>query len=118
MKKLKWIIALILIQYLLAFLSLNTFNEDVFVGPRFTAESLILIPFLICISLAALASIGSLDKMFLKHMIQHEMTSRENDIDHYKEEMDVIQHEVFRDIQMIKVLAENKNYDEVEEYLS
>ena len=118
MNKLKIIITLILGQYLLTFISLNTFSEDVLIGSAFTMSSWLLVPLLIGISIAAFRSIASLDKMFLKHMVQHEISSREHDIDHYQEEMNIIQHEVLRDIQMITVLAENKNYDEVEKYLS
>jgi|LGOV01.1.fsa_nt_gb hypothetical protein len=117
MNKLRAIFLIILLQYVFAFLSLNMFESELFISPESSFKLMFVLPLIILMSMAALKSLTTLDKTFIDSMIDVEMDIRDKELEEYNDELEVLQHEVFRDIQMIKVLAENSNEEEIKEYL-
>jgi hypothetical protein len=117
MIKLRLIFLVVLIQYLGAFLSLNVFESELFLSPETSFKVMFVLPLIILMSMAALKSLVTLDKTFIDNMIDVEMDNRDKEFEEYNDELEVLQHEIFRDIQMIKVLVESSKEEEIKEYL-
>jgi len=98
-------------------MSLNIFEKNYFEGPEGSFKLMFLVPLMILMSIAALGSIVSLDKTFVDNMVEVEMNARDKELEIYNDELEVVQHEVFRDLQMIKVLAENNQEEEIKDYI-
>ncbi|MCH4890640.1 hypothetical protein EZV73_23865 [Acidaminobacter sp. JC074] len=118
MKQIKYLLYIILFQYATTFYALEVFHEDFMILKGIGHVWLVIIPLLLLISFIAIRGLIYLDKNVINDLVELEMNKRENAIDHYNEAVNVHNHELFRDLQMIKILAEDNDIEGIKKYIN
>ncbi len=114
----KMIFVVIMTQYAVTFAMMDVFDMDFLTLKGIPYVWIIVIPGFLVMSFTVLNSLFYLDKHVIDKLVESEMDKRDTEYEIYSEEANIHQHEVFRDLQMIKILAQENKYDDIKDYIS
>jgi hypothetical protein len=108
----------IITQYAVTLAMMNIFDMDFLTLDNKPYIWIIVLPGFLVMSFTVLNSLFYLDKHVIDQLVELEMDKRDTEYETYSDEVNIHQHEVFRDLQMIKILAQEKKYEDIKDYIS